>query len=271
MPLDNHYLPVPFKFADKSTFILAKRPNPTSTKAAIFVHGFWGSSTGTWGDFPSELPNQVSLRNYDFLFYGYDYRHQRARYTALALYELLDQFFERSRSVTNAHLLGCPPRDPFTYEQVTLVAHSLGAIICRLALLEGCRNGKTWPSKTQLVLFAPAHMGAPIVTIGKDAAASWLPTKLIGGALEWDWPTLLDLTPGSKTLDMLHERVNKIVGANACLKATKIIRGSLDGIVDPNDFDEDPTPVVFYGKDHLEVCKPSKDFGEPLRELIKVL
>src|SRR5713226_7104842 len=57
----------------------------------------------------------------------------------------------------------------FQYGSVVVVAHSLGAVVARQALLDldEDRNPK-WLNKISLVLFAPAHMGADVVPLGTE-------------------------------------------------------------------------------------------------------
>jgi hypothetical protein len=77
--------------------------------------------------------------------------------------------------ITNPVLASVVARDKtFEYKRVILAAHSLGAVICRWALLFAHNKKKAgaadhgWVDRTAMVLFAPAHMGAVVSDLVRE-------------------------------------------------------------------------------------------------------
>src|SRR5438105_9623963 len=128
-----------------------------TTSLIIFVHGFGGSAVGTWRDFPGSLRSQ--LRGSDLVFYGYDGEHARAGISAGLLKKHMNVFLDHPDKVFNESMLMMVQRDAFQYETITVVAHSLGAIVSRLALVEAFNEKQPWVNAIRLILFAPAHRG----------------------------------------------------------------------------------------------------------------
>jgi hypothetical protein len=111
---------------------LSKAAHPMG--ALIFVHGFKGDAWTTWLDFPGGLATAEKASDYDLFFYGYDSR-QSAPTIAIELIDFLRAVAENpADAVTNSSLAsGMPLRKAFSYESLVLCAHSLGAVVSRLA------------------------------------------------------------------------------------------------------------------------------------------
>jgi len=168
----------------------------------------------------------------------------------------------------------------FAYEKLVVVAHSFGAIVGRQALVDSHRLGSDWTKKVEvkLVLFAPAHKGA---TISRTASAILtLPgnaSAVLGRCLEKllarksgltsnSYLAALDVEKDCATLQVLEQqtRVALATGNADHLIAARVIFGTLEDIVEPVTFAEDPPPCILEGKSHEDVCKPNPGFMKPV-------
>jgi pimeloyl-ACP methyl ester carboxylesterase len=137
----------------------------------IFIHGFGGNAIGTWNHFPSLLLMDDDFKKSDIVFYGYDTFCGQAGDHAAEFYHFLDK-------ITCPRLNGILPinqgLNERIYKNILLVAHSLGAIILRQALLLAEIDNRSWLDKTTMALFAPAHNGANIIPLAKEALPGFL-------------------------------------------------------------------------------------------------
>src|SRR5437016_4078816 len=58
-------------------------------KVVVFVHGYSGSTLGTWSEFESFLPLEPKAAAYDLVFYGYDGVYSDLYGSAVSLYTFL--------------------------------------------------------------------------------------------------------------------------------------------------------------------------------------
>jgi pimeloyl-ACP methyl ester carboxylesterase len=241
--------------------------------AVVFVHGFNGSPSGTWLNFQSMLPREHTCAGTDLIFYGYDSLRTRARISGLRLRDFLDTLFSQPRALIVAPLDPTTGRPPtFGYHRVTLVAHSLGAVVARQALLEAHAARLSWVPKVRLVLFAPAQMGANVVGLA-CAALTHLELPVIGAladTLKMWFQVLQDLEPSAELLRQLREKTEQAIvkeGA-AHLQPRTVVLAERDRVINPDAFPCDPVPKMYRGKGHIDVCKPHKDFAEPIRDVL---
>jgi tetratricopeptide (TPR) repeat protein len=116
--------------------LLVKRPNPTHG-LAVFVHGFTGEKTATWGKFPELIENDGQLQDFDFLFWGYptdvNFLNTVTRYgwsdiptipvVGQALRTLLDN-------------------QAGAYDRLALVGHSMGGLAIQAFVLGELNRGR---------------------------------------------------------------------------------------------------------------------------------
>lgn len=248
----------------KSEAIWACNP---SGHALIFVHGFWGHPIKTWIDFHGLMPQQAEATGCDLVFYDYDGTHQRTHKSACGLRDFLGTLSTQPLTVINSSLPNARPRnDSFRFTRFTLVAHSTGAVVSRDALLQGYKSRSPWAPLTELVLFAPAHMGVSLQHLVQEAAPRRL--KQLYRALQafGFYQTLLDVEPGCQTLRYLFTETQRMLKGNAAptLAAKKVILAENDTVIDPTPFCGDPPAEWIPGKKHKTVCKPRPDFPEPV-------
>jgi len=251
--------------------------------AIVFVHGFGGDAVDTWLDFPLLLASADPYRSSDLFFYGYNSKRQTAAFSASQLFQFLDALHlaPAARVLNPSRPRGAPERDKdFRYATTVICAHSLGAIVSRLTLLQAGSlvPPKAWPSQVRLVLFAPAHMGASIVSLASIALAGiQLPLGVTGRlaepALKLRFPALIDLAPGSETLRDLQSDTKQLLSnwtASDCLRAY-VTHAQKDRVVRQAAFVSDHPTVPAPAVGHIGVCKPSLSYRDPMTLLADAL
>src|SRR5262249_28054230 len=141
-----HFLPKNVEeFGRKTRAYLAINSNG---KLLFFVHGLGGSSTSTWDQFSSLLPKEPACVGCDLIFYGYDGLYVRSDNSAVDLGDFLDRLLTDPCAILNPLLDPLQQRPAsFSYNSVVIVAHSLGAVVSRRAVLNALRSGKQWTDK----------------------------------------------------------------------------------------------------------------------------
>ena len=269
-----HYLPIPLQGEKSTQAAWAIEP---SGHAIIFVHGFGGKAITTWNDFISQLPQRPKCAGCDLIFYDYDGKHTRSANSAIKLRDFLQKLFETPLSAINWSLPVEDARpEPFEYKRITLIAHSLGAIICRDALLQAYKMSYDWAPLTELILFAPAHRGADIIGLLRQAYPIAWPVVMMLPLVQIfnRFVVLQDLEPGCLTLTTLRKETLEFLSNNTAptLVARKVILAEYDNIVSPAKFiSQDPKSTQFNGKDHIRVCQPDKTWERPVTVALRVI
>jgi pimeloyl-ACP methyl ester carboxylesterase len=268
MHAQTHHVGKKLPFGTKSEVQWALRPNG---KALIFVHGFGGGAVTTWVQFPSLLQSERGCSGYDHFFYGYDGLRKRARPSADDLIRFLDRLFADPAGLFSETIATSTRPANFHYDDIVLIAHSLGAVVCRLALLDAFNKGRTWTSNTSLVLFAPAHSGANVLSLA-SLAMGVLRLAPVEALARYRFQVLQDLEERSQTLQDLRARTEKAIARGGThLIAKRVVYAGDDKIVNPLDFCSDPAAEFIQGASHTSVCKPRADFRDPLVHLLSSL
>jgi pimeloyl-ACP methyl ester carboxylesterase len=280
---DNHYLPRTLPQIGKGT--RAHWAREPADKLIIFVHGFGGSSTGTWPVFPQLLPTISSIKHVDFIFYGYDGLWHAANNSAVDFFRFLAGFLDDPANTINPTLPAREtPRQAFEYDRILLVAHSLGAIICRRALLRAHRRRYEhsdvlrWLDRVRLLLFAPAHCGAYVAAIASAflTRRSWFLIPW-GDYTRYKSPLLTELMPESGLIEKLLKDTDIAFSSlppgasSSYLIATRVIWAGDELVVVNEDFYKDPLADKFDDKNHFQVCKPSSEQDEILLSVVDEL
>jgi hypothetical protein len=272
-PMQNHFIAGDVRGPKATRAYWAIKPQGT---AIIFVHGWKGQAVGTWSVFERMLSADTKCRGCDLVFYSYDSLKQPTLISAGDLYKYLKRLFIEPSSVVNKDVRwGFERGSSFQFSRVLLVAHSLGAVICRQALLRAYKTGDKWPEKTELVLFAPAHLGSTNIHSFVTEVAGLLKIPLAVAAAEFWWPTINELKEKSITLTALENQTAKALASGKAdyLRAKKVFFGKKERIVTVGDFCEDEPfdSDLFPGKGHVAVCKPRDGFRTPFEEILKLL
>lgn len=247
--------------------------NPTGT-AIVFVHGFGGSSVGTWSEFEMRLPAEPNAEGADLLFYGYDGIRTRAQTSAIRLRDTLDAWMRDPTKFVNGTLPPARHRAASpVYTKLIVVAHSLGAVVARRALLDAYQADLGWLANVHLVLFAPAHRGAAVIDLARGSL-SGVNFLLATVGLVQHFSVLGDLDPEKPFLQTLmahhKEAIQDPRGKNLAAKAIAVAPS--DYVVVGVDFLlADAPPVEIPNSTHTTVCKPSYSRLEPLDVLRRFL
>ncbi len=250
---------------DKDVQVLfAVQPN---RKALLFIHGLSGDAIKTWSDFHELLPERPKCTSHDIFFYGYDGLRADMYASASLFRDFLNRLLNSTKSFLADNLPPSARRaDDFRYDELVIVAHSLGAVISRRALLDATRNKSDWVARTKLVLYAPAHKGARVADLALEMASSFDFLKLFAIVVRFESPLIDQLKPGSQTLKQLLDdtEMRTKEGANMHLVARKVVIAEYEKIVENESFGNDPPPDTIPGTTHTSVCKPKRDFMQPL-------
>jgi pimeloyl-ACP methyl ester carboxylesterase len=269
--MQNHYISGDLGKPKKKRAYWAVRPTGT---AVIFVHGLMGEAVGTWSNFEGLLLKSGKCQGCDLIFYKYNSTDAQVHSNSALLYEYLDELLTTPAAIVNKDAILGERRAPdFKYKKVILVAHSLGSIICRQALLEANTAKDDWREYIELVLFAPAHLGAMNIEDFVTEIASIFRAKWVVAGAKVRWPVLKDLRKGSDLLTELASGTQKaVVGGKAdFLRAKKVVFGEFDRVVFVDNFCGDARLKVFAGKDHRSVCKPNDTFLDPVKAVLEFL
>lgn len=247
--------------------------NPTGN-ALFFVHGYGGNALATWAEFDRQLPDHSESDGYDLIFWGYDGIRSNTIASASVLYRFLDSLFEDPSSLANSTLADSAHRpDDFQYERLILVGHSLGAVLVRWALLMALQDGKPWVDRVELVLFAPAHMGARVKDLALLTSGHFHFLSYFTSFVLFYSPLIDELDQGSQHLEELRRKTEEAIaqGNANCLIARKVVIAEHERIVNNLPFCRDPVPTTFLGRDHCNLCKPNSEFLDPISVLKDLL
>ena len=219
------------------------------------------------------MPVQKSaFESVDFYFFGYDGLLSNAHAAASFLFNLLDDLGNDPGAI-----LKSPAQGKFAenrkqgYRTIILVSHSLGAVVTRWALLRAVEEKSKWLDCIRTLYFAPAHRGSNLshLWIEKVERFPWL--KVFAAGMDAKLPLILELNPESALLRDLEKRTNDLLPNYPQLRATCVVIAEWEIVVNNWIFAGDPFPWALRGTDHSTVCKPTKEFPEPVLILEKLL
>ncbi len=226
----------------------------------IFIHGFMGKSIGTWEQFPTLLTDSELFKDSDIFFYGYQSLRSQATSSASLFHDFLD---EAVTSNKYRH-----PDKEHEYKKIIIVAHSLGAIVTRYALLNAKRLKKYWLQNCRMVLFGPAHNGARINNLILECATPFM--RVVIGLGMFFFPTIEDLETGSVCLNTLNDLTNGYLQKNDgdFTKAFNVIWALNDNVVYNFQFHDDSKEETIRNVGHKSVCKPiNSSYLKPMEVL----
>ena len=254
----------------------ATRPKGT---AIVFVHGFNGEAVGTWSLFERFLPQDPRCAGCDLVFFQYDSVYTNCAISASELHTLLTRLSTDRATLVDETLgsSGRPPR-PVKYKRVLLIAHSMGAVVARKALLRMYRNRNKdlWAKTIILLLFAPAHLGAHVTHL--VSLLGIIP--YVGQMLpfvRYKIPALTELGINergqmSRSLEDMRTDTKEALERGAFyLRARKVIFGTADKVVVPGEYCDDENFDSVAGREHKDICKPTTDYLDPLNVVMGFL
>lgn len=263
---ETHSIPIRINYGKNTLGFFALTEPKT---LVVFVHGFGGDTLSTFNDFHNLIPKTKGFERVDYIFYGYESKEAQVDYHAAEYFRFIDSV-TRSKNVfkNKSRKLS----DNFQYEKIVFVAHSLGSLIVRRAIISGYTAGCFWVNNLKMVLFAPAHSGARIQGLILESLPGI--TKLMGGIGLFVWPILDDLRKGSNAIETLRSDTLEVLrlSKNAIGKASTIIIGGSDKIVFNIPFIiHDPVAIPVKRMGHKEICKPKGNYKLPILEILKLI
>ncbi len=253
MQVENYYIQRNIPKWGKDSYV--NWTKNSERKAIVFIHGFSGSSMTTFGDFNLEFRLRKEYIGYDVFFYGYDSLFKQIAPSALSFLNFLRAIHNNIDLVIKNSGIKIQREQ---YCKIVIVAHSLGAVITRMALNEGFKTEGQWLGKCELILFAPAHKGAREEILG-FLDMPGLP-KFLGPLSKYFVVTLKQLMDASKLIKPMEDKVRKLIEqqVRSFTIPKRIIWAEKERVVINDFFLEDPEPIEVEGKRHEDVCKPDQ-------------
>lgn len=266
--------------ADPNSYVILTKN--VATTAVVFVHGFTGKARETWGfsddnrrawqGFEEGATQSPDFKNVDLFFFGYDGFLSNTLAATSFLYSLLSGLGSDPVPLlgTLADATDAANRAN-GYKNIIVVAHSLGAVVSRWALVRAAEEQALWAGKIRYLLFAPAHRGSDLARLASEGLGglSWLKPLMEG--LKAGAPLIRELDRDSPVLQELESRTRKLLPQNQFLKATRVVIAEREIVVNNWIFADDPFPHALRGTTHETVCKPSSIQPEPLQILKELL
>jgi len=260
----SHGLPRPLKYEQGVTF----QPSVAApTAALIFIHGYGGDALSTWANFGALLPLREKCDKHDLFFYEYDGIESELKASIGLTRRLLIAIAEQPHIVAGGL---DQPRAGFNYERIVVVGHSLGCVLARGALLECLEMKKPWARNVDLVLYAPAHVGARVDRLAASVYRGYAPLTAAASLAKFKSPLIEQLAEGSKPLkDLAYETQKAFKRGNLNVIPRLIVTAQKEHVVVNDRFvQQDPLAEPIIGTYHETVCKPRLDFLAPLDLLL---
>jgi pimeloyl-ACP methyl ester carboxylesterase len=244
---------VPLKLGESSKAAYALSG---ATIAIVFLHGYGGTAVGTWKQFDSLLFDFPPAENADLFFIGYPSTTRATEASAYSFHQVLDELFTKAAGSRRPSSIRGNRTEP--YRKIVVVAHSMGSVVVRRALLLADVHQRMWTQNVAMVLFAPAHFGARFHNYADSAVAGIF--KLIWQFGQYRSPAINELRIDSPYLRQLRDDVTEALQKSPAphhLIAKRVIHGLDDIIVDQpgHNFCDDP-PCTFIPGTHKSLCKP---------------
>jgi hypothetical protein len=234
-------------------------------RLVVFVHGFGGHPSTTWGDFPIVIGAEKSWARTDAIFYAYSHASKldSIQNNTADFLRFLQLVYPTLRVLHDSD--GELVR---TYDELILVGHSEGGVLIREAVskvVSAPLHRLKSIVNSRLSLFAPAHFGfspvgitGALLTLGLIGAIKRFAVALSPAATEMEEKVYLE---------GLRDIIKFQYGADPSIKALSahVLYGRDEKTVVrmymPQDCCHDPEPE----RDHTGICKPTFAYLRPLQ------
>lgn len=254
----SHSAAIPLDWGRGSIAYFSKQP---ATTLLVFVHGFNGGASSTWAGAETKLVADPKAEYTDIVFFGYRSLKVQPALSAAVLRQFLDAAAAGTTKWNEVAEDALGEETQRDYDEILIVAHSLGAPVSRRAILDAISAGSVWPPNAQLILFAPAHMGAYLSRVQQEMPGSV--GTLLGTIVSFAKVGVLSLdalAPGSPFLEqLLADSESALTGGfKEQVKARQVIFGDRENVVTTERFLVDPPPDVWTGYGHCRICRCDK-------------
>ncbi|MGF6174286.1 alpha/beta fold hydrolase [Ensifer sp. 4252] len=239
----------------------------------VFLHGFTGAAEATWHNASAYIRRDALFSTADVLFLGYDSVHSRARPISRSVLEFFRKLLAEPAEFSNRYIYYGRKREPFLYDRVVVVAHSLGGAIMRHVALDLAAVNDAYVDHIQLLLFAPAHKGSNALQNAIGVIEGHGILAALHAGLLYKVPILQDLRPNSGFItDTEANTLTRLtLGRLRCLVAAKVTIGQYENTVEPGDFAQDPPSYTADGRNHTDVCKTDARYRRVLDDIEECL
>lgn len=223
----------------------------------VFIHGFTSDSDTWTNSMKRALPEMLLEEdfineNFDVGYFNYFTKlldFKKARFSAGLIRTVFGKNSNSQKNIgiknISEHLKSSIEIYCEEYENIVLIAHSMGGLISKAFILDDLIENEDTKVKLFLSLAVP-HKGS-----------NW---ANIGGKLARKNPQIIDLKPLSRFLDKVNE---DWIEQKDCIPKTVYYYGQFDEIVEEQNaisFQVGKKYKVACNNDHFDICKPeSKD------------
>jgi pimeloyl-ACP methyl ester carboxylesterase len=266
-PLDRIVHDIGGRIASPGSAALIAKNRAGVKSALVFVHGFGTTAVLSWTGFPEACESDELFAPYDVFFYGYPSKSKQLGTLASGLSHFLAQLSSGDLPRLILADLGFPEAAFAAYDRVTLVGHSMGAVVAREAMLLLELHKHSLINRVSLRFFAPAHAGARLPSALLAAAEAFPLMRALVSAITPFLPASEDLDrTRSAYLGRLRAKTEELVAGGRTALAADCVFGDGEMIVIVDHFAgdrrqiPDPSP-----HDHFNVVKVTKAWGWPVR------
>jgi len=249
-----HSLPLPLPWGRGSIGFFA---SPHADRLIVFVHGFGGKALKTWDGMEALLADPRAQTS-DIVFYGYGSLAAPAQNSSSLFREMLTAAVTGASNWRHMVRRGGADADMRDYQDILIVAHSLGAVIVRRALLDLVKTKASWVERCRILLFGPAHMGTRLTALApmlRSGLSSILNDLFSFGRVKV--PVLDDLEEGSAFLARMLSDSQALLqkGMVRPIVAEQVVFGERENVVRTTTFASDPLASVWADEDHCSICR----------------
>lgn len=224
----------------------------------LLVHGFGGGAASTWTGLQSLANRNPATVHADIVSYGFDSTNAPLANSAVLLRTFINMLVTGDPQVFGDVSKINKETSNRKYQRIFIVAHSLGAAVARRAILDAIECGDVWPQSTQLILFAPAHMGTRLLN-DEPLIANGLGGLVSGILIVWKiiHPAVDDLKKDSPFLKKLTSDTWHYLnsGWTQPLRARRVLFGEKERVVIVERFCSDPIQSVWPLHTHTSICR----------------
>ncbi|RZJ99806.1 MAG: alpha/beta hydrolase, partial [Flavobacterium sp.] len=224
--------------------------NADSETAVIFIHGLGGSYT-TWNSFSNKLHSEWNSPDAFSLEYD-DYYTNVKNYPVFTF--LVKNIFGKSIDKLAKHLDGFIKSVGDRYQNIILVAHSMGGLVARKYIINTLNKNRDVGKVRALITYATPHHGSGIANISKALFCNPIHFFTFGSLKLFSQAR--DLSKNGKFIKSLNSEWSKL-NVSSKIDFHRVV-GLSDWIVNEGSasFEDDDFVTPCANKTHFSIIKP---------------